>query len=148
MFLLFVWRSTLLWNSLRCWLWLRQRTGSAPSMTPFFVPAGEISKFTVWIHLQWVYTEVTTLALISLSGCTAEELALEHEGGENTPVISACFGPKKRPKMSKNLSRINPSFDLHIAHAVADKTQRAVEISWVFMLLRMVGMENGPFPSY
>lgn len=98
-------------------------------MTPFFVPTGEISEFTVWIHLQWVYTEVATLALISLPGCTAEELALEHQGGENTPVIRLCFGPKKRPKMSKNLSHINPSFHMHIACAVADKIQRAVGIS-------------------
>lgn len=45
-------------------------------MTPFFVPRGEISEFTAWIHLQWVYTEVATPALISLPGCIAEELAL------------------------------------------------------------------------
>lgn len=45
-------------------------------MTPFFVPTGEICEFSVWIHLQWVYTEVATPALTSLPGYTAEELAL------------------------------------------------------------------------
>lgn len=63
-------------------------------------PPGQISEFTVWIPLQWVYAEVAAPTLISLPGCSAEELALQRQGGENTLCTKACFGPKKRPQMS------------------------------------------------
>lgn len=37
------------------------------------VPAGQIREFTVWIHLQWVYTKGAALALITLLRDTAKE---------------------------------------------------------------------------
>lgn len=41
-----------------------------------------------------MYTEVATLTLISLPGCTAEELA--SQGEENILLTKACFGPQKK----------------------------------------------------
>lgn len=64
-------------------------------MTCDFVPTGQISEFTVWIHLQWVYTEVATPTLISLPACTVEDLPLQLQGEGNTLLTKACFGPKK-----------------------------------------------------